>query len=192
MYWCCQQFLHRFLLFENMNRVTIISGTNRPGNNSQHISRFCLEYLKSEGVEVNIFSLEDLPEDFAFNEQYGRRSEKFDKVIKTFIEPVDKFVFVVPEYNGGFPGVLKTFIDCVPPPNWQNKMAALIGLSSGHAGNSRGLDHLTGVLHYLKMEVMALKPKLSNIESLLDENKNLIDERGQKSVKEQMEKLMLF
>jgi NAD(P)H-dependent FMN reductase len=53
----------------------------------------------------------------------------------------------------------------------------MIGLSDGHAGNMRGQDHLTGVLHYLKMHVHYHKPKLSNITKSFDSEGNLSNER---------------
>jgi NAD(P)H-dependent FMN reductase len=58
-----------------------------------------------------------------------------------------------------------------------NKHASIIGLSDGHAGNMRGQDHLTGVLHYLKMHVHYHKPKLSNISKSFDSEGRLNNER---------------
>jgi NAD(P)H-dependent FMN reductase len=84
---------------------------------------------------------------------------------------------VIPEYNGSYPGVLKLFIDASPVKSFWNKHASIVGLSDGHAGNSRGQDHLTGVLHYLKMHVHYHKPKLSGITKAFDADGKLVNER---------------
>jgi len=77
--------------------------------------------------------------------------------------PSTHLLFVVPEYNGGFPGVLKYFIDIIHPKVWAGKIAGLVGVATGRSGNLRGIDHLTGILHYLKVEVIYQKPYLSSI-----------------------------
>ena len=60
----------------------------------------------------------------------------------------------------------------------------MIGLSDGHAGNLRGQDHLTGVLHYLKMHVHYHKPKLSNISRSFDPTGKLLNEQYMDQLKE--------
>jgi NAD(P)H-dependent FMN reductase len=82
-----------------------------------------------------------------------------------------KFVFIVPEYNGSFPGILKTFIDGMTYPNsFRNKKCAMIGLSSGIGGGGIAMSHLTDIFHYLGMHVLALKPKLAKIEQNMSDN----------------------
>ena len=44
-----------------------------------------------------------------------------------------------------------------------------MGLASGRAGNVRGLDHLTGIFHYLGSEVYSKKVYLSQINQSLSE-----------------------
>ena len=83
----------------------------------------------------------------------------------------DKFVFVVPEYNGSFPGILKGFIDGMTYPNsFNNKKCALVGLSSGVGGGGIAMSHLTDIFHYLGMHVLANKPKLAKIEENMSDN----------------------
>lgn len=156
--------------------ITIISGTNRPDSYTEAVANHYLTVLEQLGLECQLLNLKDLPHSFAFDDLYGKRTEAMQSIISQFIEPVHKFVFVMPEYNGSFPGVLKTFIDAVPPKLWKDKKAAIVGVSSGRAGNLRGQEHLTGILHYLKLHVHYNKPKISGVEHLMDINKKLTDE----------------
>lgn len=124
--------------------------------------------LRNKGVECELFSFENLPANLLFSDTYGNRSTEFEAIIQHIIRPNHKFIFVMPEYNGGFPGVLKLFLDAVHPREWTNKKACLVGVSSGRAGNLRGMDHLTGILNYLKMNVFYNKLPISQIDKLLD------------------------
>jgi chromate reductase, NAD(P)H dehydrogenase (quinone) len=156
--------------------ITIFSATNRPDSYTEAIARLYAELLHARGQQAQVFSLRDLPEGLDDPMIYEQRGQALSGLINSLIENVDKFVFVVPEYNGSFPGILKLFIDAVPPRVWRDKKAAIVGVSSGKAGNLRGQEHLTGILHYLRMHVHYLKPKLSGIEGLMDDQRKLIDE----------------
>lgn len=160
--------------------ITVIAGTNRPDNNSLRIANVCQQMLTDLGEETQVLSLEDVPQDFAFrNAVYGQEAPEMAELTEQYIAPVDRLVIIAAEYNGSYPGILKAFIDAVHPDHWRGKKAALVGISSGRSGNVRGLEHLTGVLHYLQVEVCSAKPVISGIDGLLAgeelKNKETID-----------------
>jgi len=138
-----------------------------------------------------MIDLSQLPETFMFSELYGNRTEKFSELIKTKISDVDKFVFVIPEYNGGFPGALKVFIDAVTPEEWSHKKAGLVGLAAGRAGAARAMDQFTNVLNYLKVNVHYSKPKLSGIGKLM-EGDVLVDDYSVKQLESHSEQIINF
>lgn len=145
--------------------ITIISGTNRPHSNARIISTIYARLLEKRQVPYQILDLMDLPADFIFSALYHNagRNEDYNKLNK-LIEQTDKFVFIVPEYNGSFPGVLKAFIDGLSyPGSFTNKKAALVGISTGSQGGALALSHLTDILHYMGMHVLAAKPRLNYI-----------------------------
>lgn len=172
--------------------ITVIISTNRPDSNSQIVGDAYCHILNELGIQNTQLKLVDLPQDFVFADMYGKRTEAMESVISNVIEPVDKFVFVIPEYNGGFPGVLKSFIDCIPPSNWHDKKAGLIGISSGAAGSLRGMDQFSNVLNYLKINVLYSKPKLSGIEVILGSERKLDDSRVLSVLKEHAELFLKF
>jgi chromate reductase, NAD(P)H dehydrogenase (quinone) len=149
--------------------ITIISGTNRLNSNSIFIAEYYQALLKKKGVESQILDLRRLPESFLFTALYENagKDPAFNK-LKEMINSSEKFVFIVPEYNGSFPGVLKAFIDGLDfPESFENKKCALVGISSGVLAGALALSHLTDILNYLGMHVLALKPRLPRIESLI-------------------------
>jgi NAD(P)H-dependent FMN reductase len=108
-----------------------------------------------------------LPENIAFNEVFGKKTEDYARLIKEYVSENRKFIFIVPEYNGSFPGILKIFLESMHPREWADKHACLVGVSDGRAGNLRGLDHLAGVLNYLKVHVYHNKLPISMIAKIL-------------------------
>ncbi len=168
--------------------ITIISGTNRPNSNSEKIAEF---YNNLTPEESQVLNLKDLPNDFVFADTYGEGSKEFNKIVTEKIINADRFIFIIPEYNGGFPGVLKAFIDAVPPKHFNDKKAALVGLSSGHTGALRPMDQFSDILHYLKVEVLSAKPKLSGIENLMDKD-TLVDERALSLLDDQIKRFAKF
>jgi chromate reductase len=158
--------------------ITIVSGTNRPENVTLRVALLVRELLTAMNIESQVLDLQKLPRDFAYkNDVFGNADPGFSAIVQQFVLNADRFVFVVPEYNGSFPGVCKTFIDAVWPESFQGKKAAIIGLSSGRSGNLRGLDHLTSVLHYLEVIVFPKKVTIPHVEQKLDDDGNLIDEK---------------
>jgi NAD(P)H-dependent FMN reductase len=172
--------------------VTIISGTNRPKSSTLKLAQYYQRRLREKGLEAGLLSLTQLPANLIESDLYGKRSAEFQP-IQDIITQTQKFLFVIPEYNGSFPGVLKTFMDaCNLPESFYEKKAALTGLSSGKYGNIRGIDHFTGVCHYLHLHVMPLKIHIGAINTEFDENDNLFKKDTKKFTDEQMEKFIAF
>ena len=172
--------------------ITVISGTNRSKNNSILVAKNYLKKIEDQGIESSLLNLEDFGASFYFTSSYGDVPHSFEQIVKDQILTATHFVFVVPEYNGGFPGVLKFFIDTLPPGIWKGKKAALVGVATGRSGNQRGLDHLTAVLHYLKMEVYSAKPLLSAIHNSLNVDGEIINEEYNKLIQDQLDNFKKF
>src|ERR1700744_3220154 len=153
--------------------ITIISSTNRPGSTTFKVAEYYQQRLSEKGVEAGLLSLIDLPPDLMATALLKGRSEAFEP-IQQIITQTDKFIFIIPEYNGSYPGVLKVMIDaCAFPESFYEKKAALVGVSAGKYGNIRGIDHFTGICNYVHLHVMPLKIHIPSIHKELDENGNL-------------------
>lgn len=153
--------------------IVLISGTNRPNSLTRKITNYYQTILEQYGAQVIILDLADLPDDFTGTALYHNtgKNEIFNNLQK-LTEKAEKFVFIVPEYNGSYPGVLKAFIDGLPYPNaFSNKKAALVGISSNMHGASSTLSHLNDVFSYLGMHTLALRVKLAQIRDNFSEGK---------------------
>lgn len=83
------------------------------------------------------------------------------QIVSQYLQTVknaDAIVFITPEYNRSFPGVLKNAIDwgSRPPGNnvWAKKPTAIMGASGGKIGTFGAQQQLRTVCSFLDMYVM--------------------------------------
>ncbi|PCH69455.1 MAG: NADPH-dependent FMN reductase [Bacteroidetes bacterium] len=173
--------------------ITVICATNRPENVTRKAAELYKQLLDKKKVENLLFSLEELPIDFAFNNDvYGNSSVDFHRVVEKYIVSAEKFVVIAPEYNGSIPGVFKTFIDGIKPEVLMGKKMAMVGVSAGRAGNLRGMDHLTNIVNYLDMEVYPFKVPISSVNSLMNGNGELTDVAMIETLQKQVDGFVKF
>ena len=172
--------------------ITIISGTNRPHSNTLKLATYYQQKLKERSVDSGILSLADISPDFIRADMYKTPSDHFQPY-QDRITATEKFIFIIPEYNGSFPGILKTFVDaCQFPNSFFNKKAALVGLSSGKYGNVRGVDHFTGVCHYVRLQVLPLRIHIPHIFQELNDQGSLYHEDTLRFTNEQIDEFVRF
>ena len=173
--------------------ITIVAGTNRPLSKTIELSHYYRQLLARRGAENQILDLAKLPADFTYTALYDRagQNKQFNS-LHDLVEASDKFVFVVPEYNSSFPGVFKAFLDGLSYPSpLLNKKCALVGLSDGVMGNALGLSHLTDVLNYLGMNVMAQKVRIPTMKKNFVKGK-ITDTFIEQLIEDQAELLLSF
>lgn len=162
-----------------MSQITIISSTNRDDSYTLKVAKYYYKLVKelNKGGETLLADFRVLPKDIAFEELYGKRTMEFDEYVQKYIVGSDKFFWIVPEYNGSFPGITKVFIDAIHPKFFYHKKVCLTGVASGRAGNLRGMDHLATILQYLRMNVFWNKLPISKIEDVWDNDKPRTNEQ---------------
>ena len=165
--------------------ITIISGTNRADSMTLRIANLYHRLLTEKSNNVQLLSLE--------NRQVWERGADMIALEKEFLVPADKFIFIMPEYNASFPGILKLMLDNSDIKKcWWYKKAALVGISDGRAGNLRGLEHMTAILHYLKVNVLYNKLVISRINEEIDINGELLKPVTAIAINEQIDEFLKF
>lgn len=173
-------------------KFTVLTATNRLGNFTSKVAEKYAENLKGRGFDVDLKDLTTVPSDALNDGMYRKPQHPLRDFGHDIFLSSDYFIVVIPEYNGSFPGVLKLVVDACDPSIFKNKRFALAGVASGRAGNLRGLDHFTGVLHYFQAEVYSVKQPFSQIRGLLDANQDLIDENSLQMIDNQINGFVAF
>lgn len=173
--------------------ITVISGTNARNSNTLKVAETCLEHLHAIGAKAQLLNLTELPADIISPDMYHNRSASFLRFQEKYLIPAEKFAIIIPEYNGGVPGIFKLMVDCCDIKKvWYGKKVSLTGTAAGRSGNLRGLDHMTNMLNYLQVDVMKNKIPISRIQDLLDEQGDLSHRPTIDLLKMQMEQLVEF
>lgn len=145
--------------------ITIISSTNRVNSMSLQIANYYSKQLNKKSIQNKVVDLKDIPSNYLEEGLYDTngRNTTFNQ-LRDDVENADQLIFVIPEYNGSFPGILKLFIDGLTfPGGIKGKTAAMIGISSGPLGAAFAMSHFTDILNYLNCNVLAVKPRVTNI-----------------------------
>jgi NAD(P)H-dependent FMN reductase len=164
---------------------TIISGTNRLNSHTEKVAFEYQKILKDKQVDSVIFSLKNI--------DVLKKNASFTLLENKFLIPAKKFIIIMPEYNGTFPGVLKAMIDITDIKNvWAWKKALLTGISTGRAGNLRGMDHITASLQHMNMYVHPNKLPISLIDKVMDDEGVIYNENTLQAINKQLDEFIKF
>lgn len=173
--------------------ISVVTSTNRPGSRSAVVANEYVRVLKEAGAEVELLALDTFTPAMieALLYTYDKDRRGFD-TLQEHVTRAEKFVFVIPEYNGSYPGILKVFVDCLSyPDSFDGKKAALIGISSGTQGASLAMGHFADVLNYVGTHTLALRPRFIRINEAVVDGK-LVDDEYQGFIELQSKQLMEF
>jgi chromate reductase len=172
--------------------ISIICTTDRTDSNSLKLSQVYEQKLTEMGEACQILDLRTVPAQWIQDSSYGDSTPEFDELAEKYLRSVSKLIFVTPEYNGSFPGYVKFFMDACDYGDFAHKKVALVGLASGRSGNVRGLDHLTGIFHYLDTDVYKKKIYLSEVHLLMPQDGTLTNEICLKEIEGQLNGFLEF
>jgi NAD(P)H-dependent FMN reductase len=174
-----------------MKKIHILSSTDRPGSNALKVSNYVKDFMDGK-TEVDLFSLKDFPYADVVGGKYGEDIESVTAFNDAFLD-ADGYLFVVPEYNGGFPGVLKVFIDYLPFPDAMYKMpVSFIGEAAGSFGALRPVEHLQQILSYRKALIYSERMFISGVGKNFDRESGLKSDMLQGLLEDQLNGFITF
>lgn len=151
--------------------IPIILGTPRQGRMSEHVARFVLdEVSKRDGVETELIDVREL------NLRTDDAGESIkDAKFSATVERADALVIVTPEYNHGYPGLLKHALD-TNLKEYIHKAVGVCGVSAGGFGGTRVIESLLPVLRELGLVAIFWDGNFSNVQKIFDASGKLLDE----------------
>ncbi len=123
--------------------IPIIAGSTRRDRQSIKVARFVLARLRQrQGVETELLDL--LEYNFPIMEERLHRRNDPPPRLQEYaakIARADSLIIVTPEYNNGYPGVLKNAIDYLLP-EYERKPIGIVTVSAGGFGGITCLAQL--------------------------------------------------
>jgi len=150
--------------------IPIILGTTRQGRMSEQVARFVFgELSKRKNVESELIDIREL----SFPTNDAGETIKDPKFSET-IARADALLLVVPEYNHGYPGILKHALD-TNLKEYIHKAVGICGVSAGPFGGTRVIENLLPVMRELGLVTIFWDGNFSSVQSLFDDSGTLLD-----------------
>jgi NAD(P)H-dependent FMN reductase len=151
--------------------IPVILGTVRKGRASENVAKFVFEEIKKRpDVTTELIDLRDLK---LATDDAGEAIK--DPKFSATIEHADGLVLVVPEYNHGYPGMLKHVLDS-NLKEYIHKAAGICGVSAGGFGGTRMIQNLLPVLRELGLVTIFWDGNFSGAQKLFDAEGKLLDQ----------------
>src|SRR6202044_1293524 len=90
------------------------------------------------------------------------------------VKNADGLVIITPEYNHGYPGILKSILD-VLLKEYIHKAVALVGVSAGPFGGSRAIEAMIPMVRELGLVVTFTDLNFATVQDQFDEQGHIRD-----------------
>ena len=151
--------------------IPLILGTAREGRQSENVARFVFEQTKKRAdVETELIDVRELPMKL---DDAGEQMK--DPKFSAAIERCDGLIIVTPEYNHGYPGLLKHALD-MNLKEYIHKAVGICGVSAGPFGGARVIEGLLPVMRELGLVAIFEDVNFGNVAKIFDDQGNLLDQ----------------
>lgn len=151
--------------------IPVILGTPRQGRMSEHVARFVLEEVrKREDIATELIDVRELKLPVT---DAGEALK--DPQFSATVDRADALIIVAPEYNHGYPGLLKHALDS-NLKEYIHKAVGICGVSAGPFGGARVIENLLPVMRELGLVTIFWDVNFSSVQKVFDETGNLIDQ----------------
>ena len=157
------------------NKIGIVLGSNRPNRIGGEIadwvkSKMAHDQLTIELIDLAVIDLPflDEPEIPAMGRYQYEHTKKWSQLIQQY----DGFVLLFPQYNWGYPAVIKNALDYLYS-EWNHKPVSIM-VYGGHGG-FQGLIAMKLVTQGLNMYNMSVNPPLNISKEMFNEENQFID-----------------
>jgi NAD(P)H-dependent FMN reductase len=165
--------------------IPVMLGTARQGRRSEHVANFVFaEVQKRAGVETQLIDVRELPLKL---DDAGEQIK--DPNFSATITRADALVLVVPEYNHGYPGLLKHALD-TNLEEYIHKAVGICGVSAGPLGGARRIENLLPVMRELGLVTIFNDVNFGSVQKLFDDDGKLLDENYTRRVDQFLQELI--
>jgi len=168
-------------------QLPVLLGTNRKLRKSVFAAKWVVhEKEKRPEIQTRLFDTSDfaLPHD-----DYGQEIKHLFPEWREAIVKADGLVIVSPEYNHGYPGVLKAVLDLLLK-EYIHKSVAFVGVSAGPWGGTRVIEAMVTMVRELGLTVTFTDLNFPHIQKKFDAEGTLLDQGYDQRVKDFLDELV--
>ncbi|HVY67685.1 MAG TPA: NADPH-dependent FMN reductase [Patescibacteria group bacterium] len=167
-----------------MLNIPVVLGSVRQGRKSEAPAKYLVQKIKQLGHNSRLVDFRELPLPFydqpgvpiMFKGKYPTsQAQAWSDIAKA----ADAFVIVSPEYNHGYPAVLKNALDWLYL-EFEKKPFALVGVSNGPVGGARLIEHLRPIIENFGAVALRETVMLGPIDKYFGEDGRLLDDSADK------------
>jgi NAD(P)H-dependent FMN reductase len=150
--------------------IPVILGTPRKGRYSDYAARFVIDQVgKRPDIETELIDIRQL----SLRVDDAGEALK-DPGFSKAVMRADALILVVPEYNHGYPGLLKHVLD-TNLKEYIHKAVGICGVSAGAFGGARVIQNLLPVMRELGLVNIFWDVNFSSVQALFDNAGNIAD-----------------
>lgn len=149
--------------------IPIILGTARENRESEKVANFVLMEAKKYGLTTELIDVRN----YASSATQTLKKDIKDSLSAT-IQRANGLIIVSPEYNHGYPGELKIFLDNFYQEYFY-KPLAICGVSAGNLGGARMAEQLRLVAIEMHMIPIREAVYFSSVKNLFDGENDIKD-----------------
>ena len=170
-----------------MLNIPVLIGTNRQDRHSIFPARWLVDQMRSRGeIETRLFDVAD----FALPQHdYGQAIKDNFPEWREAIVKADGLVIVTPEYNHGYPGILKAVLDLLLR-EYVHKAVAFVGVSAGPWGGTRVIEAMVPMVRELGLAVTFADLNFPFVQKTFDETGKLLDPAFEKRAKDFLDEMV--
>jgi NAD(P)H-dependent FMN reductase len=150
--------------------IPVILGTPRQGRLSENVAKLLTEQVAlRDGVETELIDIREIP----LTHLDAGETIKHPGFSAAALG-ADAFIIVAPEYNHGYPGLLKHVLD-TNLKEYIHKAVGICGVSAGPFGGTRVIQNLLPVMRELGLMTIFWDGNFSSVQNIFDDAGKLID-----------------
>lgn len=166
------------LLFDYMKKIKVILGSSRQGRNGKKVADWFMKQTESfkDRLDFELLDLADWPIPFFDNPGSPAMGAELSGLAIDWSKKIadsDGIIIVTPEYNHGYPAVLKNALDVIYK-EWNYKPVSFVSYGAVSAG-IRAVEQLKQVVLELKMYPMHEEVNIHFVWQAFDEKGEVID-----------------
>lgn len=179
--------------------VLAISGSTREGSLNKKLALQAAKFASEMGANVTVIDLKNYPIPFYDADLEASSGMPSNALLLRQILKQSQVIFIAsPEYNASVSAVLKNAIDWASRGDqgggskeaFKDKKIAIMSVSPGKNGGSRGLQHLSAILKDVGGQVLPQQVSVANGYTAFDSEGNLVNAKTKANLQQLVKKAL--